>query len=98
MPINSLYQLLSLSVRQDPQFTVADKFLMVPDLFHYWLSGRAVAEFTDATTSQLYDTRTRKWCDEIITAMEFPHHIFPEVVQFVRVVFEQKVDVVLCMD
>lgn len=81
MSINALYHLLALSVRQDPQYSVVDKFLMVPDLFHYWLSGIAVAEFTETTTSQIYNTRSREWSDEIINAMEFPRHIFPEVVQ-----------------
>jgi len=80
MPINALYQLLAMSFRKDPQFSVADKFLMVPDLFNYWLSGKAVAEFTETTTSQLYDTRKRQWSEEIINAMSFPRHIFPEVV------------------
>ena len=80
MPINALYHLFSMSVRNDPQYSVADKFLMVPDLFNYWLSGKAVAEFTETTTSQLYDTRKRQWSDEIINAMGFPRHIFPEVV------------------
>lgn len=80
MPINALYHLLAMTARNDPQFTVADKFLMVPDLFNYWLSGKAVAEFTETTTSQLYDPRKRQWSDEIIQAMGFPRHIFPEVV------------------
>src|SRR4030042_5856989 len=72
MPINALYHLLAMTARNDPQFTVADKFLMVPDLFNYWLSGKAVAEFTETTTSQLYDPRKRQWSDEIIRAMGFP--------------------------
>lgn len=80
MPINALYQLLSMSFRNDPQYSVADKFLMVPDLINYWLSGKAVAEFTETTTSQLYDPRKRQWSDEIINAMGFPRHIFPDVV------------------
>ncbi len=80
MPINALYHLLAMSVRNDPQLSIADKFLMVPDLFNYWLSGKAVAEFTDTTTSQLFNPRKREWSKEIIQAMDFPRHIFPEVV------------------
>ena len=80
MPLNTLYQLLAMSFRNDPQFPVADKFLMVPDLINYWLSGKAVAEFTDTTTTQLYDPRKRQWSEEIIYAMGFPRHIFPDIV------------------
>ncbi len=80
MPINTLYHLLAMSVRNDPQFSIADRFLMVPDLFNYWLSGKAVAEFTELTTSQMYDAQKRQWSDEIINAMGFPRKIFPKVV------------------
>lgn len=80
MPINGFYHFLSMLVRKSPILGIVDKFLMVPDLLNYWLSGKAVAEFTEATTSQLYDTRKQKWSEEIIDAMGFPRHIFPEVV------------------
>ena len=80
MSLNSLYNLLSMSARKSPLMSVVDKFLMVPDLINYWLSGKAVAEFTDATTSQIYNSRIRQWSEEIIKAMDFPRHIFPEVV------------------
>src|SRR6201993_4999532 len=53
MPINPLYQLLA-AMRDTPELLRAAKqLLMIPDLFHYWLTGRAVCEFTNATTTQL---------------------------------------------
>jgi sugar (pentulose or hexulose) kinase len=81
MPMNSITQLLSLVVYDSPVLKITDKFLMVPDLFNYWLTGRAVAEFTEATTTQLFDPHKGNWSKEIINAMGFPHHIFPEIVQ-----------------
>jgi len=80
MPLNTLFQLLSLAVNDSPILKIADKFLMVPDLINYWLTGRAVAEFTEATTSQIFDTTHLQWSQEIIQAMGFPQHIFPEIV------------------
>jgi len=80
MQLNTLYQLLSLSSRNSPLLQIADKILMVPDLINYWLSGKAVAEFTEATTSQCYDSRNGEWSEEIISAMGFPRHLFPEIV------------------
>ena len=81
MPLNSLPQLMSLVIYDSPVLKITDKFLMVPDLINYWLTGRAVAEFTEATTSQLLNPRKGNWSEEIINAMGFPHHIFPEIVQ-----------------
>ena len=80
MQLNTLYQMMALSSRGSPLLQIADKFLMVPDLINYWLTGSAVVEFTEATTSQCYDSRKGEWSEEIITAMGFPRHIFPEVV------------------
>ena len=43
--------------------------LTIPDLFHYWLTGNAVCEFTNATTTQLVDARTRQLgCRSVATA------------------------------
>jgi rhamnulokinase len=53
MPINSLYMLLSMA--GSPALAAAATFLMIPDLFNFWLSGHKACEFTDATTTQLYD-------------------------------------------
>ena len=80
MQLNTLYQLFSLSLQNSPLLQIADKLVMVPDLINYWLTGRVAAEFTEATTSQFFDTRKGTWSEEIISAMGFPKHIFPEIV------------------
>lgn len=80
MQLNTLYQLLSLSINQSPFLQIADKLVMVPDLINYWLTGRVVAEFTEATTSQIFDTHKGCWSQEIISAMDFPKHIFPKII------------------
>ena len=38
---------------------------MIPDLLSYWLTGEAVAEVTNASTTGLLDIRTRRWSAEI---------------------------------
>jgi rhamnulokinase len=38
----------------------------IPDLFNYWLTGNAVCEFTNATTTQLVDPLRRAWASELI--------------------------------
>ena len=81
LQINTLYQLLSMVVHNSPILDVAETFLMIPDLFNFWLTGQKVCEFTDATTTQFYDPRRKGWSKEICTALGLPYEILPEVVQ-----------------
>jgi len=61
MPINTLYQLYA-AQRDTPSIVAAARQLLtIPDLFNFWLSGRAVCEFTNATTTQMIDPTRRVW-------------------------------------
>ena len=80
MPINSLYQLLSMVVNQAPVLEAAETFLMTPDLFNYWLTGEKVCEFSIATTSQCYDPRQCAWSDPLLAGMSIPTRIFPQII------------------
>ena len=66
MEINTLYQLLSMVRSGDPILERAEALLMMPDLLNYWLTGRQVCEFSEATTSQCYDPRKRGWAIDLI--------------------------------
>ncbi len=80
MEINSLYQLLA-SRRSSPElFDVADRFLMMPDFFHWLLCGSRVVEFTNATTSQCFHPTQKTWAFDMLRKLDIPTHIFPEVV------------------
>lgn len=81
LSINTLYQLLAMVEHQDPALETAETFLMIPDLFHAWLTGRRVCEFTDATSTQLYRAGTGGWSLDLLRQLGIPTHIFPEVVQ-----------------
>lgn len=59
----------------------ADRFLLVPDLVAYWLTGRSVAESTNASTTALIDPRTGEWNDALIARVGLPRQIFPELVR-----------------
>jgi rhamnulokinase len=81
MPINTLYQLFA-AMRDTPELLRAAKqLLMIPDLFHYWLTGRAVCEFTNATTTQLVNLKTRTWAAELIRRLELPGHLLTELIE-----------------
>jgi rhamnulokinase len=80
MPINTLYQLLALAEADSPQLAQAAQLLTIPDLLNYWLTGRAVNEFSNATTTQCYNPRQHQWANELLNTLNIPTHIFGEVV------------------
>jgi rhamnulokinase len=66
---------------KDPQLlAMADKFLMIPDFFHWLLCGSKVVEFTNATTSQFFDPRRRDWAIDLLRKFEIPTRMLPEIV------------------
>jgi rhamnulokinase len=81
MQLNSLCQLLAMSLQKSPALETAATFLMIPDLFNYWLTGRKVCEYTDASTSQCYDSRQKRWATPLLEKLNLPTHIFPYVIQ-----------------
>jgi rhamnulokinase len=80
LPINTIYQLYSQRHSGDPQLGAARRLLLMPDLLGYWLTGRAVAEYTNATTTGLYDARAGGWAADLPAALDLPAAILPEVV------------------
>ncbi|RMF44951.1 MAG: rhamnulokinase [Planctomycetota bacterium] len=74
--INTAYQLLAMRQEESPLLDVAETFLMVPDYFHWLLSGEKVNEFTDASTTQLLNPVTCDWSKAVIRAFGLPEHIF----------------------
>jgi rhamnulokinase len=80
LPINTLYQLASLKLNADPQLEAASTFLLLPDLLHYWLGGAVACEFTNATTTQLFDPVRLRWSEQVLGALDLPAALFPEVV------------------
>lgn len=81
LPFNTLYQLMSMKLHNDPQLAEADTLLLIPDLFHYWLTGRKVTEYTNATTTEFFDARERRWATDWLQALDLPTHILPPLVQ-----------------
>jgi rhamnulokinase len=81
MRFNSLYQLLALQRDRSPLLDVAETLLFMPDLFHYLFTGLKVNEYTDASSSQLLDPRTRQWAQGLIQALGLPRHLFGTIVQ-----------------
>jgi len=81
LAINTLFQLCA-AARDTPELLQsANTLLTVPDLFHYWLSGRAACEFTNATTTQLVDIRSRMWAKDLADRLDLPKQLWAEIVE-----------------
>lgn len=80
MPINTLFQLVA-EVKAHPALVdAADRFLMIPDLIDYWLSGTLSNEITIASTSQCLDVRTRDWARGLLSDAGIPDRLFKDIV------------------
>jgi rhamnulokinase len=80
LEINSVYQLLAMQLAGDPALERARLLLMVPDLVHRAMSGAAVCEYTNATTTGFYDVRRGTWAVELLDGLGIPHHFLGDVV------------------
>jgi len=75
---NSLFQLMAM--RDDAMLHQAKHLLFMPDIFNYFLTGEMKNEYTEASTSQLLDARSKNWDYELMDKMNIPGHIFKEIV------------------
>ncbi|WP_235534809.1 rhamnulokinase [Nocardioides sp. Soil777] len=88
LPFNTIYQIAA-----DPWVHDADRLLLVPDLLGHWLTGREVAEVTNASTTGLLDPGTGRWDDELIAMLGLPRTVFADLVRPGDVVGDLSADV-----
>lgn len=79
MQINSLYQLFAM--RSSSALERAACFLMIPDLFNFWLTGRKANEYTNASTTQFLNAATRQFDRDLLGKLGLPTEIYPEIIQ-----------------
>ncbi len=80
MEINTAFQLYSMVLEEDPVLEIADKLLFTPDLFNYFLTGKAVNEYTISSTSQLYHHASKGWATEVFRQLNLPQHLMQRIV------------------
>ena len=81
MPINTLYQLYATQRKSPEIFEAARRLVTIPDLFNYWLTGNAVCEFTNATTTQMVDPVKRTWAAALLQRLELPIDLLAPIVE-----------------
>lgn len=78
---NTSMQLASMNEEHlDYLFRESNTLLFVPDLLGFFLTGKAVTEYTLASTSQLYSYKDKTWCKEILEAFHIPKTLFAPIV------------------
>ncbi|MDD4820541.1 MAG: rhamnulokinase [Flavobacteriales bacterium] len=80
MDFNSLYQLFREAKDDFSPLKNASEILFMPDLLSYMLTGERVCEYTDASTSQILNPRTKEFEKKLLTAAGVPSSILRHVV------------------
>lgn len=84
--INTIYQLMYLRLYRPEILERARHFLLIPDLINYFLTGVKASEFTNATTTQLFNPSTGDWAWDLMAGLDLPPEIFPPIVPPFRVI------------
>lgn len=75
-PFNTLYQLMALQKTAPALLNRARRMLLMPEYLHYRLTGKKMAEYTNATTTGLVNAASRTWDWPLIDQLGFPRQLF----------------------
>ncbi len=78
-PFNTLYQLYDDVLTGRIQ--KAKSFLMLPDYFHFLLTGVKRHEYTNATSTGMVNALSHEWDEEILCSFGFPQTLFGKLSQ-----------------
>ncbi|MFX1255982.1 MAG: rhamnulokinase family protein [Promethearchaeota archaeon] len=81
MPINGLVHLYGVATEYPGILERTAKIVMVPDYFNYLLTGTLVTEYTNATTSQIFDIRKHEFSTRLLEPLKMNPSVFPKTVQ-----------------
>lgn len=73
---NTIYQLEAVRRTHPEYLEQAETFLMLPDYFHFLLTGRKYSEYTNATSTQLVNAQSGSWDLELLERLGLPSSIF----------------------
>lgn len=81
MPINTLFQLVTLKEHYKEEWKKAEQILLMPDLFNYMLTGNRRLEETILSTTQVFDLKERRLSRKILDRFDIAAAMFPPVVK-----------------
>ena len=77
---NTLYQLLASKLEDDSALKEAKTMLFMPDLFNFFLTGKKRTEYTIASTSQMFDSRTFDWAYGLLDKLGIRTDMFADMI------------------
>ncbi len=80
MSINTIFQVAARFGREPKLFDATARFLFLPDLFHFWLSGVLTTERSIASTSGMLNVESGEWDTELLGQLGLPTDIFGPIV------------------
>lgn len=80
MNFNSLFQLYAMKRADNSAFKNAKKILFMPDALSWMLTGKAVCEYTIASTSQILDPKTKQLDEKLLESIGLTREMFGEMV------------------
>jgi rhamnulokinase len=81
LPFNTLFQLYAAAQATPRLLDAAATLVTIPDLLNYWLTGQISAEFTNATTTQFVEAKTRSWATRLLDDLDLPTRLLPRLVE-----------------
>jgi len=78
---NTVFELYAMVREKNPQLSIAQDLLFVPDIFNYFFTGKKATEFSFATTTQLYNIRTDSWEKEIFAQLGISPNIMQKIIR-----------------
>lgn len=69
MNFNSLFQLYQMRQDNNSALRAAEKILFIPDALSYLLTGKAVCEYTVASTSQILNPKTQDLDEDLVDSL-----------------------------
>ncbi len=74
LQFNTLYQLWA--ARQNGDLNAARRFLMIPDYLNYRLTGIKANEYSNATSTQMLNSKSNDWDADLLNILKIDKNIF----------------------
>ncbi|MBC8060036.1 MAG: rhamnulokinase [Clostridiaceae bacterium] len=80
MELNTLYQLYSDLKYRNNLLKEAKSLLFIPDLFNFYLTGNKYNEYTNASTSQMLDVKSKNWDFKLLDKLGLPSSLLQNII------------------
>jgi len=79
MELNTLYQLIAMERANSPILEMADSMLLMPDLFHWLMTGVKTNERTNASTTQFFNPMKNEWAVDLLAKFNVSDRFLQEI-------------------